>query len=245
MSGQVRAVLQSRNSEQRQRSPAGARHSAGGHSAGWSPAALIELVGRNKWDLLLAGLLGAALLASLPTVMTEQFRASARLLVDPRDLKILDREVNPGTAPSDGILALVESQAQVLVSDNVLKKVVTDQVLTADPEFNGDKGKSLSGLIWSQFGIEPADAPEPENVALAALKKKAEAVRLGRSFILELTVKTEERDKSRRIVEAIIAAYLQDQASARAEAASSAGSSIDAGIEDLKNKVIAAEKRVN
>lgn len=203
---------------------------------------------RHKFAILLAGLLGAAAAFFGSELLTPRYTASAQLLVDPRDLRVLDKQVTPSSVASDSGISIVESQVQVLTSDNVLRRVVERLDLADDPEFNGRRRTPLAaalGWLTSKFKL---DKPESHNdavsVALATLAKQVWVKRPERTFIIDVTVYSSEKEKSVRIADAIIKAYLEDQQQYRSEANQNTAQAIDAGLDALRQKVTETEKRV-
>ncbi|MDX2288236.1 MAG: GumC family protein [Hyphomicrobiaceae bacterium] len=219
-------------------------------TAGLAAAYAKRLV-RNALGLFVAGLLGMMVLLALASLLTEQFRASARLLIDPRDLRLMERQVTPDAGSSDTAVPFVESQVQVITASTVLDQAIAALSLDKDPEFNGERPGLVSRLLapvadWlPQFEVPNTQRqPDPRHVTLQRLEQKLDVRRLDRSFIVEIAVQSDDPDKSQRIVDAVTAAYLKDRSDARSSAATDAGSAIDAGIEDMRARVGAAERQL-
>jgi len=200
---------------------------------------------RRRWIVLgtLASLVAAGLFLMLAT---PRFTAVAQLLIDPNDLRVLDNAVTNAGTQSDANSAHVESQVRVLASDNVLSTVVEQQGLERDPEFVPPS--SLLGhardYAYALLGIEPAARQrDPRVIALQTLAPLVVAKRQERSYIVDLSVTTHDAEKSARLTNAIVKAYLGDQAGARAGAAKRATDALSSRLQELKDRVREAEDR--
>lgn len=187
----------------------------------------------------LAGALLGLMVAGLFLLLTPyRYVAVAQLLIDPTDLRVVENAVTSPNALGDSTVALVESQVRVLTSDNVLRKVVETQGLDQDPEFTG------SGL-GAMVGLGPALARgDPSHVALRALEQVVSARRQERTYVVDLAVTTGNAEKSVSITNAIVNAYIEDQAAARSQAARRATSALSSRLQELKDRVREADEAV-
>ena len=140
--------------------------------------------------------------------------AVAQLLIDPNDLRVMDNAVTPTNALNDATTAYVESQARVLTSDTVLRKVIEQQRLDKDPEFAQPPSAFRAALtvVLQKLGLATQRDPDPIVAVLQELAPKVGARRQERTYVVDLTASTRDPEKSARIANAIIAAYLEDQA---------------------------------
>src|SRR6476620_8504116 len=111
----------------------------------------LDALWRHKGFILAAGLAGSLLALIGAEMLPPRYNASAQLLVDPRDLRVLDKQVTPQSVATDSGISVVESQVQVLASDTVLRRAITMLNLQDDPEFNGRRktmvGQALQDLV--------------------------------------------------------------------------------------------------
>ena len=112
---------------------------------GWrpliDPMKVIGGIANSKKIILATTILGALIGVGVALSTPKLYDAQAEILVDPRALKIVDRDLTDVAGlPSDATLAIVENQARVLTSGTVLNKVVDRLNLESDPEFNGSGG---------------------------------------------------------------------------------------------------------
>ena len=211
---------------------------------------LIATAFHNMRLLFILGCVGAVLAVAVGASMEKQFVASAQILVDPRDLSILDEQVTPNTDADSLSGAVVESQALLFTSRVVLNKVIDKLKLDENPDYNGEGG----GGLLSAFAALTASAPTPEEVAetLAARRSAAEeklqksivVKRLAPSFVLEIGAKTNSRQMAQAIVQTVVSSYLQDLLRSRAEIAQRASEDITAGMGALRNRVHAIEREM-
>jgi uncharacterized protein involved in exopolysaccharide biosynthesis len=196
---------------------------------------------RAPW--ILAWVVAGALAAFLGgKALTPRYSAEAQLYIDPRDLHLFDKVLTPGNQDSAGLLTIVESQAQVITSNSVLKRVIERMDLGRDPEFTG-AGPSL----LERFGLALPTDPDParaDAVVLEALKKRVSVGRAGRTFIVDVGVWSVDADKAARLANTIVASYLAEDRANRAEAATAASAGLTAQLAELRRVVVAAESRV-
>jgi polysaccharide biosynthesis transport protein len=182
-----------------------------------------------------------ALLFSL--LSSPSYIASVRLLIDPRGLQVIDRELTPRAPASEINLAVVESQMRVLSSDGVFRSVIENLKLRDDTEFTGKSGiraqvRSLIPLLAKK------EAADPSNEVLTELRKVIKAERLQNSFIVDVFVTTQDAEKSARIANEIAAVYTSSETSNRESLAMRTSDSLTGRLTELKNKVRAAEEAV-
>ncbi len=169
--------------------------------------------------------------------------AGARLLIDPRGLQIVEREIAPRGPSSEINLAVVESQMRVLSSDNVYKRVIENLKLLDDPEFTGKRG--IIALIKDRLPrFKERTENEPMVEVLSAFRKAVKAERLQNSFIVDIYVSSEGREKSARIANEIAAVYTSSETSNREGQTVRASDSLASRLTELKNKLRMAEEVV-
>ncbi|EPE94932.1 lipopolysaccharide biosynthesis protein (plasmid) [Rhizobium grahamii CCGE 502] len=159
-------------------------------------------------------------------VVKPRFTAGIDLLVDPSNLRVVADDIFSESMQRDTQLLDVESKLRVLTSGNVLNRVIRDLKLTSDPEF-----------------VSPAST-DPGADALRTLAKRVTARRDERSFIVNITVWTQDPAKSVTITNAIASSFQEELAKAESEGAGRAASSLFARLGDLKAEVAKAEAAV-
>ena len=217
---------------------------------------IVAMIRQRFWLIVGCGLLAAIATAAAGSMVRPTFKATAQLLVDPRDLKLLENQVTPSADAQTIGITLVESQAMVLGSDNVLGQVVAKLGLAADPEFNGTQAGILASLtaplktlaarfLPASFSRAQSDeAAEAKAAALTKLQRVVKIRRVDRTYVLEVSAAAQSRDTAKRILTTMIEGYIEDQTHARADVARRAGEDLDAGIAKLRENVDTWERKV-
>src|SRR3984893_9882243 len=116
-------------------------------STGFSVLELTRLLWRRKAAIASAGLICACAAVMIGKSLTPKYTATAQLYVDPRELQLVDRELAPRSQDISGLSIVVESQARLITSNNVLLQVIQDTHLEKDPEFAGDSRGMMATLL--------------------------------------------------------------------------------------------------
>jgi polysaccharide biosynthesis transport protein len=122
--------------------------------------------------------------------------------------------------------------------------------LTEDAEFQLRGGRSFAGLMDAVGAVASTAPPEQSRTdgreinALNILHRKISAKRTERTYVVDLTAETSDPEKSARIANAIGAAYLDEQADARTEAARRATDSLSARLNEQRERLRQAEEQV-
>ncbi|HEV7318610.1 MAG TPA: GumC family protein [Ensifer sp.] len=213
--------------------PGAAMASAESAGAGGGDRPLIDIktVLRSVWQLrkiiiatTVLGAVGGVLLAlSTPSI----FVSESKLYVDPREVRLTDSDLSKQSLATEGILALVDSQLEVLRSRTVMEKVAADLDLQNDAEF---AGKSASG-----------------DASARVLKKLTEAIHVWRdpkTFVVTVEVQTRSAEKSALIANRLVETFLGEETAAQSGFFQKTTVALDARIKELKAELDAAEKAV-
>ncbi len=207
---------------------------------------------RRKFLVAMTALLTTAALLGLAMLMPRSYDAGTRLLIDPRGLQVLDKEVTPRTGTADQVVSVVESEMRVVTSDRVLQAVIDRQKLLDDPEFNGSKryawSFALDAIDTSKEAVRKllggASAPaRPDLVTLRALQKATRIRREPQSFVVDLIVRSEDAEKSARLADAIAAHYLETRTSATSGATQRASDAMTGRLDELRRRLEDGEAR--
>lgn len=171
------------------------------------------------------------------------YSATTSIFIDPRSRKLLPDELVQSNLGSD--LVLVESQLAIISSDGVLKRVVEKLKLTEDPEFNA--GAPQAGVIAKikDFIRGPRETVSDETRALLALSEAVKVKRAQKTYVVEVEVSSSSPVKATRLSEAVVAAYMEDQAAAKAAEIRNANKLIDDRLDELRVQLRDAETRVD
>jgi succinoglycan biosynthesis transport protein ExoP len=217
--------------------------------SGDTPAAPGELFAvlwrRRSWIVLgmMFGLIGGGAFIALAA---PKYTAAAQIMIDPNDLRVMGNTVTSSSTMTDANTAYVESQVRVLASDTVLRKVVEQLGLDKDIEFVPPPSALRLAREYASRAVGlsvPAVPSDPALTALQSVAKLVVARRQERTYIVDLSVTTQNAGKSALIANGIVDAYLDDQAHARTNAARRATDALSGRLIELKDRVREAEDR--
>ncbi len=197
---------------------------------------------RHLIAIAIFGLLGLGLGIGLAMLAPNRYGSTAQLLIDPRDLRVLQNEIAPQAVGSDVTTAYLESQARVIASDSIKRRVIDRLDLAMDPDFGGRRPGLAERLGLSAGPSGPQR--DPVLTALDVMDKQVMVRRGERTFVIDITAISSEGPKSARIANAMAEAYLDDQSIVRSESATRASASLTARLSELRERVRLAEDKV-
>ncbi|MGU3574473.1 GumC family protein [Brucellaceae bacterium C25G] len=235
--------------------PEGGNYDQNGARNDWQP--LIDprqvyniVTGSKKTLIASTAIFGVAAILyalSLPNIYT----AYTDLLVDPRDIKVVERELTPGQLPTDASLAIAESQMRMIGSSSVLLKVIKDTDLMADPEFNGTAAPvgPFSTFISDATSVfsskKPVDPAVLETRVLQNLAKSLILQRDAKTFVYTIGIKSRDAVKSAYLANTISSVFQDELTSLQQRAARRTSTDISKRLADLKLAVQNAENAVD
>ncbi|MBZ9823611.1 GumC family protein [Mesorhizobium sp. CA4] len=229
------------------------RPPAGGDTEEWKPLIdpmqVIHGITRSKALILSTTILGAALGVAIALSTPKKYEATTDVIVDPRDLKLTDRDLTQNVVASDATLAIVENQVRILTSGTVLNKVVTDLNLTNDPEFNG-QGEGGFGMmstlrsLLSRQDAGAADEARKRALAVGNLYESLDVERGGKTFVVSVSATTQNAEKSALIANTMVKAFRQISSEIQSSTAGRANDELTARLDELRKGVETAERNV-
>ncbi len=186
----------------------------------------------------LGGLVGAAIAVSTP----KSYYSSTGILIDPRNFKVVENDINPDVFLSEASLAIVDSQLNIIRSPIVMDQVVKKLGLEKDAEFNGTKAGLLSplkGFLEILFGGKTEGSTF--GTAIKNLNNKTEAKRQSGTFVVNIGAFSEDPEKAALIANTIVDVYMAERANDRTTTADRTSSSMQARLPELKKQVEVAE----
>jgi uncharacterized protein involved in exopolysaccharide biosynthesis/Mrp family chromosome partitioning ATPase len=211
---------------------------------GFSVIDLIGLLWRRKVAIVAAALICACAAVMIGKSLTPRYAATAQLYVDPRELQLVDRELTPRSQDIAGLSMVVESQARLITSNNVLLRVIEDTKLERDPEF-GAETTSLMGTLLNliSFGARSSvDANAGRMAALLdALNRHINVKRTDRTYVVDIEVWSHEPAKAAMLANAVSAAYLAESKQSQADAARRATNDLSSRLKELQDRLRTSE----
>ncbi len=199
-----------------------------------------KLIGAMSLIGLVAGVLYAL---SIP----KYYYSTAEILIDPRDLQISDRELLPSGLPYDASLALVENQTRILTSRRVILGTVEKLNLDQDAEYNG-KGlgtpNPMTALKAIVFGSESVDPAKAKDLAVENLLEVTGGSRAPKTFVISLTVRSQDPSKAALIANTMAEVYMDVQDEIQSDTVGRANGELGGRLEELRTDVEKAERLV-
>ena len=172
-----------------------------------------------------------------------KFTSHAMLLIDSSKLRVLQQQQAPvGDIPID--TSHVETQVEILKSENIGLAVIKDLKLSADPEFVGSGG----GLIGKVLGFFSPSKPQSETElargALGTFEGRRTITRVGRTYVLDIGFTSVNPDSAAKIANSIADAYIVDQLEAKYQATRRASVWLQDRIKELRQQASDADRAV-
>ena len=159
------------------------------------------------------------------TTARPSFTAEAQLLIDPHSVHLFQQQSLINEAPID--VAQVESQVQVLKSENIAAAVIKNLHLTEDREFVGSESGllgTLIGFVFSPFGSDHAPSEFTlSRQAMDAFKSRLDITRVGLSYVINIGFRSYDPENAAKIANEVADAYIADQLEAKYQATRRAG----------------------
>ncbi|WP_244547046.1 AAA family ATPase [Bradyrhizobium sp. Gha] len=173
------------------------------------------------------------------------FTAQATMIIDTRKNNVFQQQLI-GDSPVDS--SMVESQVEVLRSENIASAVIKQLRLTDDPEFVGPGGGLLGGLVSTVSGLLESDAPQSQTGlnrrAVEAFANRLSVKRVGLTYIIEIAFTSNNPAKAAQIANAVADAYINDQLNAKYQATQRASIWLQDRIGELRKQSSTAERAV-
>jgi succinoglycan biosynthesis transport protein ExoP len=186
--------------------------------------------------------LGAVYLFTTPP----RFTGQASLIIDTRKVQLFQQQSVLGDVPVDS--ATVESQVEILRSENIALSVIKDLHLAADPEFAGGAG----GLIGTLLAVIPRlfarENPKSEfeltRLALATFSGQLGIKRVGLTYVIEIGFQSVNPERAAQIANAVAEAYIVDQLEAKYQTTRRAAVWLQDRLKELRQQASTAERAV-
>ncbi len=219
---------------------------------GWQPlidpGVVFKGIGRSRLSITLCTLIGASLGVLMALNTPRMYEAATDLLIDPRNLQIVDRELSQSGLSSDAALALIQNQMRIITSGNVLSRVVDSLKLEQDPEFNGrNSGVDLNPVNWLRTAFSQSGASNPaigRAITIDNLSRHISVMRDTSTFVVTIWASAQDSEKAADIANAMSTAYLETSAQFQAEIAGRATDELTSRLDALREQVEEAEREV-
>lgn len=185
--------------------------------------------------------LGIAYIISVPPSYTAQ----ATMMIDTRKVNLFQQQSIMGDAQVDS--ANVESQVEILRSENIALAVIRQLKLASDPEFAGP-GDGIFGIIASALGDLIGTAPRSDfqNLRKAAetFSQRLSVRRVGLTYVIEIRFRSLDAGRAAQIANAVADSYIVDQLDAKYQATQRASVWLQDRMRELRDQASTAERAV-
>ena len=209
----------------------------------------LGIVRRQIFIVSAFALLGVALGGIYFAKAAPKYTATTTLLVDTRKMELVQQ---PAVYNDMSIQSLgaMESQVELLRSDEVALRVIRKLNLFEDPKFiGGGRESALQSLLRKvapgYFGETPAlSGDERQNLALGRFTKDLSVSRVGVTYAMEIDFKSRYPDLAAKVANAVAEAYIDLQRTTEYDAARRASDWLEERIPELRAKSEDAQKAV-
>lgn len=213
------------------------------------PLQVVRGITRSKLLIVSTTILGTVLGIAIAVSTPKKYEATTEIAINPGDLNLSNTDLTQPVGQPDAALAVVETRIKMVTSGNVLDKVVADLKLADNPEFNGQGsgGLSVMSLIRSILSRQDGPAGEDKIRQALAVRNLAESLsveRSGKSFVVSISAKTQDPKLSADIANTTRDVFQDQAAEDQFGTAGRATKQLTAKLEDLRNDVETAERKV-
>lgn len=222
---------------------------------------IIELIYRRFWLIVLGFLTTFVAIAYLTFAQTPVYTAKSVVIVDTKGKNTitLGEDVISGVS---GSTAEIDTEVEVMKSKALLTRVVQDQLLIQDPEFNVHLRSEEKGMVaglkkfvkrllgQSTEDVDPLKGLTPEEREAKILedttnelREKVTVSRVGTTFLINAQVASESPETAARLANSIADQYRVDQLEAKLDATERATSWLSERVKDLQADVSEKERR--
>lgn len=213
---------------------------------------LIATVRRRLPLILGVGVIVLAAVVIYTFQLTPRYTATADVMIDPRKENVVDISAVMSGMPTDA--TAIDTEVQVMRSRSLAERVVADQKLEQDPEFNG--ALKPPGPLATLFNLGKAAAPiSTGSDTPVLLQRRRQAVvdavlghlkvrRFGLTYIIQMSFDSESPATAARLANAFANAYLVSQLDAKFDATQKANEWLNTKVGDLRQQVLDADTAV-
>jgi capsular exopolysaccharide synthesis family protein len=199
---------------------------------------------------LIAGIVALAICSAVIylAITPPHYIASSMLLFEVRKIEPFQQPGQNAAADS----AFVDSQVEVLKSENIAKSVVRDLDLLSDPEFAPPKGGLLASILgFAQGLVHPLRGASKGSVetdqfgrVVRMFRRNLTIKRIGLTYLISVDYQSPDPNKAAWISNAVAEAYLLAEQNSKQQAARRANVWLEDRITELRNLAQSTERAV-
>jgi uncharacterized protein involved in exopolysaccharide biosynthesis len=198
-----------------------------------SPDLVLSWILARKTLIVFCAIIGVLAGIGFAATAKPSYVAFTDVMVPPSNLQVLPNDIYTATQQqSDAQLLDIQSKLALLTSGNVLRRVVQDQKLDTVPEFNGTDG-GLIAVLSRIFASHSEDADRALGAA-RVLGKRIKIERQPGTYLAVISVWAETADRAVSVAESLNQAFLRELSQTDIDLASSATSTLEGRLTELK-----------
>src|SRR4051812_37938477 len=202
---------------------------------------------RRQWPLIAAAVGASLVLVVVYLVLAKpMYTANARIMMDTRQTQVLDKNSGTNSALIDP--GFVDSQVEIINSDDLILSVVRRLHLTDDPEFNGSNPGLLSAITGKLTGLfgrgEPPSQERLERAVIESIQGNLRVERLLTTYVLSLSYRAHSPDEAAKIANAVANAYLVGALEAKYQSTKRATEWLQQRSVELSEQATASDRAV-
>ncbi len=210
-------------------------------------AAAIEVARRRYGVFLIVFILTLALATVLILNQRPAFTATAGVMMDPRQLQLLQSNVSPNVSADQSLSTeAVATQVALIQSRSMAEQVVDQLHLDKDPEFGvqdpGLRNDIVRGVL-GLFGaapVAPVLSPEDKRAATVAdVMSHLDAQRLGYTYVITISYTNPSPDRAAEITNTFANVYVQQSLQTKSDANRQASGYLNSRVRELSNQAAA------
>lgn len=218
-----------------------------GTAEGVRPQTVLRFVHRRWWLVAFMTLLGLAGGIAYQVKRPPVYESAAELIIDPREVQGVAGSATPRAENTDTD-AIVGNEMRILKSNGLLGTLVDKEDLVHDPEFVKPASPlaDLRRILDETLGLAHATA-DASDIRLEVLAKLDQAIavrRTERSFIVDVSVRTADADKSARLANQLVALYIAQASTAVSDLNRKVGDALQNRLSELGAHLRDADDRV-
>lgn len=212
-----------------------------------------KVIRKHLWGILGLAVSVTVLALLILLSMTPIYRATATLIIEPKQQKVVSVEELYGV--DTGKAEYFQTQFEILKSRSLAKKVIQALNLAAHPEFNKPKeeGKESIGFDWrSWLPIKTPEPPVSSSVSADPIDGLTDAflarltiAPIRNTQLVKISFDAASPELAMRAANAVGQAYIDSNLDARSEGTKLASSWLAARLDGLRAKLAESEKRLH
>lgn len=199
--------------------------------------------GLRRHKALIAGVLGLAILGAVIYIATTppRFTASSLMLFDARKIEPFQQQWTSNVTADS---AFVDSQVEVLRSENIARSVIKQLDLESDAEL-APQASALSQIFEAVLGpSEHSGQSDHLGRIVHIFRKNLTINRIGLTYVVRIEYRSLDPNKAARISNAVAEAYIAGELESKSQAARRANVWLQDRISELRKLAESTERTV-